>query len=256
MKALFISLLAIISFRGQAAIDIYFLPGAHFNGNIYYDLAAYFPGSNVMSMPNHARFPTPEFNKSRTLKVYAESVCRFMKGPSIVVGHSQGGAVLNQMLGLCPDKVKGIIYIAAAIPFPGEKPFDLLGSADDEYYLKAVVANEERGLFMIEDMAAFIEGFAHDASTGLKQRVGYIAINEPIAPSNSVLTFDLAKLQSIPKLAIKTAHDRIITPETQQKYLIRLKNVEIVEVASGHLPMITRPKELAAIISKFISKLL
>ena len=36
-------------------------------------------------------------------------------------------------LGICPKSIHGIVYVAAVVPFPGEKPFALLESNDESF---------------------------------------------------------------------------------------------------------------------------
>ncbi len=47
-----------------------------------------------------------------------------MDGPSILVGHSYGGAVISQAGD--HEKVVGLVYVAAFVPDVGESPFGLI----------------------------------------------------------------------------------------------------------------------------------
>lgn len=63
---------------------------------------------------------------------------------------------------------------------------------------------------------------------------------------------------SLPKatLYIKLTKDKAFSIDIQEKMARNLKAKEIVELESGHLPMLSQPEELAKILNDFTSKIL
>jgi pimeloyl-ACP methyl ester carboxylesterase len=220
--------------------------GAHFAGESFTglvdELEKFKIYSEVIQLKKHSE---------ATLTDYANNVCEHLNkvGKTLVLGHSQGGAVINQAYGICPDKILGFIYVAATIPFPDEKPFALLTADDDEYYFKAVKEDMPAKMFKITDQMQFIQGFAQDAIEKDIAVLNKQMQDEPMLPSQTLVRFDLEQFQKTPKVVIHTVLDRIITLPTQKKYSERLKNTKITYVNSSHLPMLTRPYELARAIS-------
>jgi pimeloyl-ACP methyl ester carboxylesterase len=197
-------------------------------------------------------------NRHSDLGSYARAVCtqaQAIEGKVVLLGHSQGGAVINQALGLCPEKIACLIFVAAPIPLPGEKPFSLLAAEDDEFYFAAVRENRDSGFFEIQDPEQFAIGFAQDASPAQRRSLSSEAQPEPIAPSESKLAFDADHLRALPALVIHTTEDRIITPATQRRYQARLK-ARVVDLPTGHLPMLTAPQALAQHIEGFLRETL
>jgi pimeloyl-ACP methyl ester carboxylesterase len=225
---------------------ILLVPGAHFNQESFELLI-----SELDNFRMHAKAIHFTKNKDVTLDSYAKAVCEELGniGKTLVLGHSQGGAVINQAYGLCPQHFLGMIYVAATIPFPQEKPFALLTAADDEYYFKAVTEDKKDLMFKITDRNLFMQAFAQDASEIELRKLLELMHDEPVGPSSSKIQFELTSFQKLPKLVIHTVQDRVITYATQIKYAERLKNAKTTHINSSHLPMLTRPYELARTIS-------
>jgi pimeloyl-ACP methyl ester carboxylesterase len=225
---------------------ILLVPGAHFNQEIFESLI-----SELDKFRIHAKAIHFNKNKDVTLDNYAQAVCEELSkiGKTLVLGLSQGGAVINQAYGLCPQYFLGMIYVAATIPLPQERPFSLLTLADDEYYFKAVVEDKKNQMFKIADRNLFVQAFAPDASELELRTLIEMMHDEPSGPSQSKINFKMDDYQKLPKLIIHTVQDRVITYATQIKYAERLKNAKITHINSSHLPMLTRPYELARTIS-------
>ncbi|WP_139319993.1 alpha/beta hydrolase, partial [Serratia marcescens] len=77
-------------------------------------------------------------------------------GPSILVGHSYGGAVITEAGN--DDKVAGLVYVAAFQPDTGESPLDLTKKTPPA--TKAIKATEDGHLYF--DEASFHADFAAD----------------------------------------------------------------------------------------------
>jgi len=159
---------------------------------------------------------------------------------------------MTHAFGMCPELFKGMIFVAATIPLPNEKAFDLLSAPDDEYYFQAVQENKQSGFFEITDRQKFLEGFIPDGNLKMQEKVKTQMSHEPIAPSKEVVAYDLGGIKRIKKMAIITSEDRILTAQTQLKYAERLEGIQVEYIESGHLPMVSRPEELGELIINFL----
>lgn len=247
MKQILVWLLLAYSSFVMGAPEIIFVPGAHFDGDSFQELGSQFQKSSAVN-----------FKGLPGLDAYTKELCKVIKASDdavVLIGHSQGGAVMNHALGMCSKKIRALIYIAAVIPIPGEKPFELFKSRDDEFYFRGIQQDENSGFFKIINRDLFLEAFAQDSSNEQKKSIKRMMRDEPIGPSLSKVTFHRHLLDSIPKLVISTRHDRVISPETQKAYFDRIPDAEIRFIESGHLPMITKTNEVHAMINSFIRKL-
>ena len=63
-----------------------------------------------------------------TLYRYADAVCDAldgMDGPVVLTGHSMGGMVITQAASQRPEKLAGLVYVAAFLPQPGQALIDI-----------------------------------------------------------------------------------------------------------------------------------
>jgi pimeloyl-ACP methyl ester carboxylesterase len=66
-----------------------------------------------------------------TLPRYAEAVCDALDGmngvggPVLLTGHSMGGMVITQAASQRPEKLAGLVYVAAFLPGPGQSLLDI-----------------------------------------------------------------------------------------------------------------------------------
>jgi pimeloyl-ACP methyl ester carboxylesterase len=58
---------------------------------------------------------------------YADAICEALADapPTLLVGHSMGGMAITQAAAQCPDRVAGLIYVAAFLPQPGQSLLDI-----------------------------------------------------------------------------------------------------------------------------------
>jgi pimeloyl-ACP methyl ester carboxylesterase len=181
-----------------------------------------------------------------SLRNIAERSCALVLGPSTIVAHSYGGAIANAMVGTCPMKIRGIIYISGVVPLHGEKPFDLMNKTDNLGYSKIVTF----GKFKIIP----------------KEALTFYRIADPYIPTTALLpplyaewvslgaedvTFDPKVFSGIPKSYIYTEKDPLIGLTTQFQYTSRsgIKNYD--GIATGHFPMLSNPEKLTQLITKW-----
>ncbi|OUS11702.1 hypothetical protein A9Q89_08200 [Gammaproteobacteria bacterium 53_120_T64] len=196
-----------------------------------------------------------------TLDAASRALCTQLAGAGSdhkvsFVAHSQGGAVVHHLLGLCPAiSIEKIIYVAAVAPLNGEKPFAMLSKADDEHYYRGVVYDETSGLMKIHSPPEFLAAFSSltlNEGSAMAQTLLAAGVDEPAVMGDGVVVLDDAHFQGIKKYYIHTRRDLIISPLTQQRIVQTLGAVETATVDSGHLPMLTQPAALADIVLGFL----
>ena len=75
-----------------------------------------------------ARAPTPLRWPRSLCTRYADAVCdalERMDGPVLLTGHSMGGMVITQAASQHPEKLAGLVYVAAFLPQPGQSLIDI-----------------------------------------------------------------------------------------------------------------------------------
>lgn len=210
-------------------------------------LAVNLPGRNTSDNPHDI-----------TLNASSQALCdaiKPIKAPIMFVAHSQGGAVTNHALSICPQKnITGMIYVAAVAPKDGEKPFALLNKSDETNYFKGVTFDEKSGWMTIHDKAAFASVFTNSTSSKVKTQVMNKSVNEPAVIGDGVVHFDNNYFSGLKTFYIHTKFDQIISPESQKKIASNMTLNGSVEIETGHVPMLSAPEQLASHIETFVTK--
>ena len=167
-------------------------------------------------------------------------------GPTILVAHSYGGAVITA-LGADAPHVVGLVYIAAFAPDQGETN---KGLATSEPQAPGVAAfrPDDQG-FVWLDRDGFLQFFAPDVNRDQAQVMA--AVQQPIAASNllSEEPYGAPAWRSFPSWYLVAANDQIIHPDAE-RFMAQRMEATVETVTSSHVPMVSHPDVVANLIIK------
>jgi pimeloyl-ACP methyl ester carboxylesterase len=162
-------------------------------------------------------------------------------GPTVVVAHSYGGAVMTAAAAGNPN-VKSLVYLAAFANDVDEP----LGALLEKYPTKAVEAfkPDAAGLLYI-DRAKFHDIFAQDLPV---VQTNVMAVTQkPLASSAFGATTKVAAWRTTPSWFVVAQQDRIINPDLERFFAKRM-GAKITEINSSHVVFMSHAKEVAAVI--------
>jgi pimeloyl-ACP methyl ester carboxylesterase len=162
-------------------------------------------------------------------------------GPTILVGHSYGGAVITEA-GNDP-KVAGLVYIAAFVPDAGESAFSLIPKDGPQ---PPIEVSADGYAFLNRD--AFLAAFAPDLS---KEKAAFMADsqlppNVPLAGAGVITT---PAWKSKPSWYLVSTEDQIIPP-AGGRLMAKRAGATLVEVKGSHVAFISHPEAAAKIIEQ------
>jgi len=163
-------------------------------------------------------------------------------GPTIVVGHSYGGTVITEA-GV-DEKVVGLVYVSALAPDVGESTGDQFVKipAPPEFVIETGADG-----FGFLNLEKFKLGFANDTSDA---DAAFLRDSQvPINMANFGTKVTHAAWRSKPSWFIVATQDNAISPKLLRKQAERI-GAEIIEIEASHVPFVTKPKEVAAVIEK------
>jgi pimeloyl-ACP methyl ester carboxylesterase len=163
-------------------------------------------------------------------------------GPVLLVGHSYGGAVITEAGNNA--KVAALVYVAAFAPDAGESA----GSLGKPYGPTPGVG-ELRPLedgFLVLTPKGVLEDFAPDLP--LSERTTLVATQAPTQGAALGATITTAAWRSKPSWFVVAANDRMISPE-QERVTAKRMNAQVLTLPSSHVPMLSKPREVADFIS-------
>lgn len=162
-------------------------------------------------------------------------------GPSILVGHSYGGAVVTEAGN--DDKVAGLVYVAAFQPDTGETPLDLTKKMPPA--TKAIKQTADGHLYI--DPANFHEDFAADLPAA---ETGFMAISQVMPAAQSFGTpITHAAWRTKPSWAVVATSDRAINPDLE-RFMTQRAGSKTVEINSSHVAYMSHPAAVAKLIEQ------
>ena len=161
-------------------------------------------------------------------------------GPTVLVAHSWAGTVISEV-GTDP-KVTALVYVAARAPDAGED-FLALSAKFPTGAVRAGV-QEHNGFTKISE-DSFLKYFAN----GVEPRKAAVlyAVQEPTAASLLAGRTTAAAWRSKPSWYAVSKQDQTINPDLE-RFLAKRMNATTMELAAGHLSLVSHPREIADLI--------
>jgi pimeloyl-ACP methyl ester carboxylesterase len=163
-------------------------------------------------------------------------------GPTVVAGHSFAGMIVSEV-GVDPN-VSALVYVAARAPDAGEDYAKLAARFPTPPASAGIVFDGDEGRLSEE---AFLRDFAGDLPPA-KARMLY-AVQQPFHRALMAGRTNQAAWRSKPSFYAVSRDDRTINPDLQ-RFMAKRMGAETIELDASHVSLISRPREIAALIRK------
>src|SRR5277367_3080468 len=164
-------------------------------------------------------------------------------GPSILVGHSYGGAVITEAG--TDQSVVGLVYIAAHMPDAGEKESDDGKRFPSDLAKSGAIKKTPDGFTHI-DPARFHELFAADLPS---DQAAFMARSQVLNfADNFSATITTAAWRTKPSWMVVAGSDRTINPDLERWYATRAHSHTVEVAGASHSVYVSHPKEVADVI--------
>lgn len=176
---------------------------------------------------------------------YADAV-ELPEGELVIVGHSLGGLTAPVLAERVADRVRAVVLVCAMVPEPGRSHMDLTKA--DPSILPRLAAHPSRnpdGTTSWPPEAALEAMYA-----GVPAEVARPAV-AALRPQAWTVTKEVSPLRAwpdVPTTSVVCAADPMAAPEASRR-IARDRGFTLRELPGDHFPMLTRPRELAEIIS-------
>jgi pimeloyl-ACP methyl ester carboxylesterase len=159
------------------------------------------------------------------------------EGPTVVAGHSYGGQIITALGADAPNAV-ALVYIAAFGLDEGESIGALLAQGPPTPAIANLDIDEQGFAWIPED--DFVNHFAGDIDP-IKAKVMY-AVQQPLHTSALADVMGVPAWKSLPSWYLVATGDEAIPPDAERQFAQRM-GATTVEVASGHVAMVSHPDE-------------
>jgi pimeloyl-ACP methyl ester carboxylesterase len=171
------------------------------------------------------------------------NVLDLQDGPTILVGHSYGGAVITEAG--THGSVAGVVYICAFAPDQGESVSSLLADLPPDGPVPPILPPVDGFLFL--DRAKFAASFAADVPAREAAFMGDSQVPWGVDALGGMVS-DPA-WRSKPSWYLVTSEDRMIPPPLQRTMAERA-GASTTEVSGSHAIYVSQPAAVAALITQ------
>ncbi|HEY4124460.1 MAG TPA: alpha/beta fold hydrolase [Rhizomicrobium sp.] len=232
-------------------------------------LAPDLPGHGLNRMPAH----------KVTLKRNVDDVLALMDSVPkseevILVAHSRNGIVISQTAQARPERLKGLVYLAAYLIPSGRSMMDY--AVDDAVSLvlqnaqtatsskqirrlvtpmKSPFARWLGRMILPEAMqihrlkrAAYKAALYHDCPDEITELANALLEAEPNWPGFEPLSLTEARFGKVPKIYIECLEDRAVTLEMQRRMQRETPCNKVFSLSSSHSPFFSQPEKLVAVL--------
>jgi pimeloyl-ACP methyl ester carboxylesterase len=164
-------------------------------------------------------------------------------GPTVLVGHSYGGAVITEA-GVAPN-VKALVYVAALQPDKGETLAEI--SSRFPMGIDSKMLDDKR---FVPNPASYHEMIGADLPRDITDFMAASA--KPMRVDTFQMRFQNAAWHDKPSFGIVTADDKVLSPDFL-RWMYKRSATEITEVNASHMVYMSRPQETADVILEAVS---
>lgn len=205
----------------------------------------------VAPPPETATIGLREFADSVLEQIDAAGLERF-----VLVGHSMGGLTIAEVARRAPERVARLIFVSCLVPPEGGAVVDALPAAVREMTREAMTRARAGDVALGPGMDDALKRhmFCNDMDEELTRFVLDRCGHE--CPSAFLDTVTRAGIPaSLPKTYVRLLQDQALEPVVQDEQIAHLRaspggEVEIVELDCGHDAMVSRPRDLAALLNR------
>lgn len=162
----------------------------------------------------------------------------------LLVGHSYAGIVITaaaaRLQRSAPGVLGGLVYVDAQLPLPGECWSSLHDAATQAQ--REALAREHGGALPPPDPALF--GLAGEDRDWLLRR----SVPHPFGAYHDVVDYDDALLATLPRSYVACTAPAFATVLPHHRRVRTLPGWRVVEMATGHCPMVSAPQRLAEVL--------
>lgn len=163
-------------------------------------------------------------------------------GPVLLVGHSWGGVVITEAGN--NDKVSGLVYVAAFAPDAGESVNDLGKGQPAPAWASKLLADSAKFLSLPLEVVA--KDFAPDVPAAEQKLIA--SKQGPIAAGAFGDKVKTAAWKAKPSWFVRPDADHMIAPAAQELMAKRAGSKLTTVKGASHVVMVSRPKDVAAVI--------
>lgn len=182
-----------------------------------------------------------------TLEVWARAVTDVLTRqpePVTLVGHSRGGLVISRVAELAPDRLRGLVYLAAYL-LPAGAQIAATARDDAGSLVPANLLPAASGITCTLRAEVVRDAFHGDCDAATATWAASRLTPEPLKPLVTPLRVSAERFGRVPRAYIECTRDRTISLGEQRRMREAWPCEPVVTLESDHSPFLSHPRELA-----------
>lgn len=173
----------------------------------------------------------------------ARLVVSSQNGPTVLVGHSYGGAVITEA-GMAPN-VAALVYVAALQPDRGESLAEI--SSRFPMGIDSIMLDDKR---FVPNRATYHDMIGADLPVEVTDFMAASA--KPMRVDTFQKRFENAAWRDKPSFGIVTTEDKVLSPEFL-RWMYDRTSTKVKEIKSSHMVYMSHPQETADVILEAVN---
>lgn len=194
----------------------------------------------VDQLPSAGTAPSAMADDAAAIRTALEG----LDAPAVVVAHSYAGVPLTEA-SAGNSQVKSLVFVCAVVPGNGQSVFSLMGEDPTPSALGEAIVATDDGLSTLDPAGAKTHLFNDVSDEQAAPIIAGLGTHRLSVFGESPTAFGW---KEHPSTYVVTTQDKVFSPELQRR--MAANATEVVEVDAGHIPLLSRPAELAAAIAK------
>lgn len=162
----------------------------------------------------------------------------------VLVGHGFAGMIISQVAEVTPLKIDRLIFVAAWAPHSNRNILAMLGEDNNSLLLRNLTFSEDNS-FVTMPQESLKDVMYNDLNTVDVTRY----LSQPFRQATDVLYVSvrttLKNFKKVPKTYIVCLRDKVFSAEVQRRICHRIGCDSVINLDSGHVPMLSQPVPLA-----------
>jgi pimeloyl-ACP methyl ester carboxylesterase len=196
--------------------------------------------STAIDVPSREPAPSAMADDAAAVRAAVDG----MPEPAVVVGHSYAGVTITEA-SAGNDKVKHLVYVCAILPELGQSTASMMGEDPTPSEIGSAILATDDGMSTLDPAGAKRVLF-NDVTD--EQAAPIIAALGPHRLSVFGEAPTALGWKEHPSTYVLTTQDKVFSPGLQRR--MAANATRTVEVDAGHIPLLSRPAELARAIAE------
>ena len=162
----------------------------------------------------------------------------------VLVGHSRGGLVISEAAERIPDRIAGLIFVAAFLLPAGSTLMGIHKACQAEAMTSAILPAENGCALRFDPAQASTFLYQQTASEDKDDAIARLCL-EPIGPSLQPLRTSAQGFGSVRRAYVETIFDQAVTLEMQREMQALLPCEAVVSLDADHSPFYSAPEALS-----------